>query len=445
MRRLLVGLAALLFAAAARAQVEEIVDVIYEINNPPSVSATHNILSTTHGDTLVASQTDGDVLTWVAVDGKWESKAPASGGAPTGAHYITNQSESGLSAEVNLGALSTGALIGTVAGGVSTISAYAGGSCTNQVVTATSAVLGLTCASVTNAMLAGSIDLTTKVTGALPIANGGTGAATVAAATIFGNWTSSTAAPAFNAPSVQGQTPKYNGSTVAFKTYPVDPATEVVLWDDFTAEPTGTGNVTFGPFQCTVSGSSSGCAVNTYAGDANTVGVAETLTGSTTTGAPYITTSKLGIFVTGNEIFKTRVYFPTSSNGTDTFAVQAGLCDQTGATACTGGSANALMFSCDENSNANWQIASVKAGTGSFSATTTPCTHSVFYDLEIDVNAAATSVAFKVNGSAVNLSPLSSNIPVAGMRFLLRTVKSAGTTSMKTDWDYGYFYKPVSR
>jgi hypothetical protein len=37
-------------------------------------------------------------------------------------------------------------------------------------------------AKVTNAMLAGSIDLTTKVTGALPIANGGTGATTKAAA-----------------------------------------------------------------------------------------------------------------------------------------------------------------------------------------------------------------------------------------------------------------------
>ena len=36
--------------------------------------------------------------------------------------------------------------------------------------------------SVTNAMLTGSIDLTSKVTGTLPIANGGTGAATLAAA-----------------------------------------------------------------------------------------------------------------------------------------------------------------------------------------------------------------------------------------------------------------------
>ena len=37
---------------------------------------------------------------------------------------------------------------------------------------------------VTNAMLAGSIDLTSKVTGVLPLANGGTGAANLAAANI---------------------------------------------------------------------------------------------------------------------------------------------------------------------------------------------------------------------------------------------------------------------
>jgi hypothetical protein len=45
-----------------------------------------------------------------------------SSGAPTNAHYLTSQAEAGLSAEVNLGALTTGLLKGTVAGGVSTIS-----------------------------------------------------------------------------------------------------------------------------------------------------------------------------------------------------------------------------------------------------------------------------------------------------------------------------------
>jgi len=46
--------------------------------------------------------------------------------------------------------------------------------------------------------LSGSIALGSQVSGTLPVANGGTGAATSAANTIFGNNTSSSAAPAFN-------------------------------------------------------------------------------------------------------------------------------------------------------------------------------------------------------------------------------------------------------
>lgn len=46
-------------------------------------------------------------------------------GAPNSAHYLTSQAESELSAEVNLGALTTGLLFGTVSGGVSTISSKA--------------------------------------------------------------------------------------------------------------------------------------------------------------------------------------------------------------------------------------------------------------------------------------------------------------------------------
>lgn len=47
------------------------------------------------------------------------------GGAPVDAHYLTDRSEIGLSNEVNLGALSTGMLKGTVAAGISTVSSIA--------------------------------------------------------------------------------------------------------------------------------------------------------------------------------------------------------------------------------------------------------------------------------------------------------------------------------
>lgn len=50
----------------------------------------------------------------------WGSLAYVSGGAPANAHYVTTQSESGLSAEFSLGSLSTGLLKQSVTAGVST-------------------------------------------------------------------------------------------------------------------------------------------------------------------------------------------------------------------------------------------------------------------------------------------------------------------------------------
>ena len=67
--------------------------------------------------------------------------------AGTGLSYWTRVAEAGLSAETALGALGTGLIINTTTTGVPTI--YAGGSCTNQFVTATSASGALTCTSPT--------------------------------------------------------------------------------------------------------------------------------------------------------------------------------------------------------------------------------------------------------------------------------------------------------
>lgn len=86
-------------------------------------------LGSTQGDVLVRSNsawivlapgTSGNVLTThgAALNPSWD----ASSAAPSTAHYLTSQSESSLSNEVNLGALTTGLLKGTVSGSVSTIS-----------------------------------------------------------------------------------------------------------------------------------------------------------------------------------------------------------------------------------------------------------------------------------------------------------------------------------
>ncbi len=69
---------------------------------------------------LMPPSTDGNVLTTHSTGANPTWTAPS--GAPSTAHYLTSQSESGLSNEVNLGALTTGLLKGSVTGSVSTIS-----------------------------------------------------------------------------------------------------------------------------------------------------------------------------------------------------------------------------------------------------------------------------------------------------------------------------------
>lgn len=194
MKRILGILSALfLVSAVSLAQVDEVVDVIYEIVDPPTVLATHAILSAEHSDSVVATPVLGDllyfngtgwarlgvglntqVLTLTAGAPAWEDASGGGGGAPTDAKYIVQTADATLSAEQAMGALGTGLVINTTTTGIQSI--YAGATCTNQFVRVLSASGAATCASIANADITNTtIDLTTKVTGTLPVGNGGTG------------------------------------------------------------------------------------------------------------------------------------------------------------------------------------------------------------------------------------------------------------------------------
>lgn len=108
------------------------------------------------------------------------------GGAPTTAEYWVATADATLSAERNLGLLTTGLVLNTVTAGVGVPSAYTGIDCTNQFVRDVSAAGAGTCA---------AIVLTADVTGVLPVANGGTNAS-AASITAFNNITGYTAAGA---------------------------------------------------------------------------------------------------------------------------------------------------------------------------------------------------------------------------------------------------------
>ncbi len=93
--------------------------------------------------------------------GAWANIAASGGSAPADAQYWVGAASSGLSAEKNLGVLATAFVINTAG----TPSAYAGVTCTNQLLRALSSVGAGNCASVI---------LTADVIGILPGANGGT-------------------------------------------------------------------------------------------------------------------------------------------------------------------------------------------------------------------------------------------------------------------------------
>lgn len=85
----------------------------------------------------------------LAYDGAAWNAVGGGGGAPTNAQYWVGAADATLSAEHNLGALSTGLVINTTG----TPSAYTGTSCTNQFPRSLSAIGAATCASVASADL----------------------------------------------------------------------------------------------------------------------------------------------------------------------------------------------------------------------------------------------------------------------------------------------------
>ena len=120
---------------------------------------------------------------------------------------------------------------------------------------------------------------------------------------------------------------------------------------------------------------------------------------------------------------------PALSDGTDTYAVEFGFGDQSTANG-TITEGIYWRYTHSENSG-NWTIKCVHASSTT-SANTSSAADTNWHVFKIVVNAAATSVAFYIDGSQVANSPITTNIPQdtgqsTGPFF--RILKSAGSTA----------------
>lgn len=147
------ALVAVLSALGLAAQVSAPLKV--EVRDEGSSQGRVGVLDFT--GTGVSAAVSGDVATLTVSGG--------GGGAPTDATYWTGSAHASLSAEHNLGGLSTGLVLNTAG----TPSAYAGTSCTNQFPRSLNGSGTATCA---------SVSMANDITGTLGAGNGGTGLTT---------------------------------------------------------------------------------------------------------------------------------------------------------------------------------------------------------------------------------------------------------------------------
>lgn len=116
------------------------------------------------------------------------------------------------------------------------------------------------------------------------------------------------------------------------------------------------------------------------------------------------------------------------SSGGNTYRFSCGLADDVTLSAQSDSYVNGVYFTYTGSVNSgNWQIKNTAASVTTTGSTTVAASTS-FVTLSIVINAAATSVAYYIDGNQVSVSPLTTNIPTAALTPFVATINTAGTT-----------------
>lgn len=187
-------------------------------------------------------------------------------------------------------------------------------------------------------------------------------------------------------------------------------------------------------------GSIGGAGVTLTNGTATNPGILKLSQAGTGVGgtSTLITGNSAGSFVLGGGSLNINFVFDlvALSDGVNTYTLYLGLMDGTslssGVVPVSG-----CFFKYTNSVNAgNWQIVTEAASVAT-TANTTTAAATGFHNYGIQINAAATSIAFTINGVTVANSPLTTNIPTAQLMPAILFNVSAGVV---TAMDFDLFY-----
>lgn len=138
-----------------------------------------------------------------------------------------------------------------------------------------------------------------------------------------------------------------------------------------------------------------------------------------------IASDRLPIVLGGGELrVDWIVKIDTASDATNRFTVRLGLANDQRAASIT----DSVLFVGVDNVNSGQWVVETTASSTSSTGNTSNALDTSWHRYTIIVNAAATSVAFYIDGSEVANSPLTTNIPTASMMPVFTVARNAGAT-----------------